>query len=160
MVETNQPYDLTKKRPLEIRVRDLSDEGGVSDGELKRLATNRVAADALFLIRVLFNDDESYALEIMSLVGLTHERMTVEALFDMWVRLAAYIVRDAKTDDNKLEDLKQRRFCLAVLQKLDLDENLRRLVGGRGTTQPDASENAVVPVEPGLRLDPPACENG
>lgn len=141
-------------------MRDLSDEGGVSDKELKDAATNEVAADAIFLIRILFNDEQSYAMEVMSLMGETHERMSVAALFDMWVRMAAYIVRDARQDPENPEDVKQRKFCLAVLQKLTLDENLQRLVAGLEATPPSSSENEEAPVEPMPQLDEPVCESG
>jgi hypothetical protein len=160
MVETSPPYDLTKKRPLAIRVLDHLDEGGVSEQELRETREHQVSADALFLIRVLFNDDQSFAMEVMSIVGETHDRMSVPALFDMWVRLAAYIVRDARPDGNEAENLRQRKFCLSILQKLLLDENLQRLVAGLESTLPVVSGTEEPRVEPSPQSDEPVCGNG
>lgn len=145
MGEMSLPYDPSKKRPLEICVRDLSDEGGVSDQDLMIQARNRVAADALFLIRVLFNTDDTYAMSVMSLVGQTHEPMTVQALFDMWVRMAGYIVNEAKTDEQSVEDLSKRRFCLKTLNELQLNSKLQRL----------EKEVLVVPPTPSEWLESP-----
>lgn len=127
MGEMSLPYDPSKKRPLEICVRDLSDEGGISDQDLMIQSQNRVAADALFLIRILFNEGDHYAMSVMSLVGQTREPMAVQALFDMWVRMAGYIVNEAKTDENSIEDLSKRRFCLKTLNELQLNSKLQRL---------------------------------
>lgn len=133
-------------------MRDLSDEGGRSDAELRELASNRVAADAVFLIRVLVNDEASYAMEIMSLVGTTHAKMSVDNLFDMWVRLAAYLVRDATADATE-ETAKKKRFCLTVLHKLTLDEHLQGLVRGLEEAMEKASDIAQAPASTPPRSD-------
>jgi hypothetical protein len=123
--ETNE-YDRQLKRPLELRVRDMQDEGGISEEDASRLG--RVAADALVIIRFLADENKGLAISLHSLNGKTHEPLSIEAQFMAWLSFTGYLAREAQGEDNH----KRRHFLRHVLGLLALDEQL-------GIIQPPAS---------------------
>lgn len=118
-------FDRQQKRPLELRVRDMKDEGGISEADANRLG--RYSADALVIIRYMADGDR-LAMHLHAQNGATQQGLGVEALFGAWLCLTAYIV--AMPSD---EDMKKRQGFLAyVLKLLGLDEQLQLIQTASG----------------------------
>lgn len=134
-------YDLTRKRPIELRLRDMRDEegGGISEKEANRL--DRVSCDGFLLVR-LMQEAEDTRLLTASVDGQTFGPLSTEALFRMWVSLAGHIARTANTDDAK--ERRWARFCTMILQHLQLGE----LVEAAG----------IKPKEPEPAKEPELCD--
>lgn len=115
---TTYAYDLHKPRPLELRVRDMADEGGITEADAIRLG--RVAADALVIIRFLADQDKGISVSLHSLNGDTHQALGMEAQFTAWLSYTAYLARTAEDQDDK----RRRVFLQHVLHLLRLDETL------------------------------------
>jgi len=111
-------YDRQLKRPLELRVRDLQDAGGITEEDANRLG--RTAADALVIIRFLADADAGLAISLHSLNGKTHEPLSIEAQFTAWLSFTGYLARQAEGEDAK----RRRAFLKHVLNLLSLDEKL------------------------------------
>lgn len=111
-------YDQQLKRPLELRVRDMQDEGGISEEEAAR--HGRTAADALVIIRFLADAGAGLAVSLHSLNGKTHEPLSIEAQFTAWLSFTGYLARQAEGEDAK----RRRAFLKHVLNLLSLDERL------------------------------------
>jgi hypothetical protein len=111
-------FDPHQKRPLELRVRDMQDEGGISEADAARLG--RVAADALVIIRFMADVDKGLSVSLHSLHGATHECLSTEAQFTAWLSYTAYLARTATGPD----DERRKVFLTHVLRLLQLDEKL------------------------------------
>jgi hypothetical protein len=116
--QTTFEFDPHRQRPLELRVRDMSDEGGISEADAARYG--RVAADALVIVRFLTDPDRGISVSLHSLNGKTLEGLSVEAQFTAWLSYTAYLARQATAPD----DARRRTFLLHVLHLLQLDEKL------------------------------------
>ena len=119
-MQTPETYEYNRqlKRPLELRVRDLQDEGGISEEDAARLG--RTSADALVIIRFLADPDAGMALSLHSLNGKTHEPLSLEAQFTAWLSFTGYLARQAEGEDAH----RRRVFLKHVLTLLQLDEKL------------------------------------
>jgi len=111
-------FDRQQKRPLELRVRDMKDEGGVSEADANRLG--RYSADALVIIRFMADGDR-LAMHLHAQNGATQQGLGVEALFGAWLRLTAHIIAMPSEGDMK----KRQGFLAYVLKLLGLDERLQ-----------------------------------
>lgn len=114
-------YDLTKKRPLEIRVIDRREDGGVS--EETALEFNGITADVLLVMRALV-DEGVVSLSYSAIEGWTGSEVSFEALFNMWLGFTSHLARH-KTDDASQEHL--RAFAERVLNLMRLSVDLTRL---------------------------------
>lgn len=114
-------YDLTKKRPLEIRVFDRRDEGGVSEETASD--SNGLTADAFVLMRVLV-DDGKLAMSFSSVEGWSTGEMSYESLFNLWLGMTSHLAKK-KTDAPDQETL--RAFAERVLNLMRLNVELARL---------------------------------
>lgn len=140
-------FDRQQKRPLELRVRDMKDEGGVSEAEANRLG--RYSADALVIVRFLADGDR-LAMHLHAQNGATQQGLGVEALFGAWLRLTAHIIAMPSDGDMK----KRQGFLAYVLKLLGLDEKLQIIQtasGGPGSRY--APADAAAP--PSDSADPP-----
>jgi hypothetical protein len=113
-------YDPLRKRPLELRVRDMSDVGGISDVDATRLS--RKSADALVVIRFLIDPNEDGDVrihqELLSLYGASGEPLGTEALFGAWLSMAEFIMNRPVYSP---EDERRRNFLVHVRKLLGLD---------------------------------------
>ena len=121
-------YDRTKKRPLEIRVLDRREEGGVSEDAA--MDQNGVAADAFLLMRVLVDEDRM-ALSFAALEGWTAGEMSFDALFSLWLSLAGYVSR-RPVEGLTPEQAKMRDFAERTLNLLRLNTALEGFGGVPG----------------------------
>jgi hypothetical protein len=118
-------FDRQQKRPLEFRVRDMKDDGGISEADANRLG--RYSADALLIIRYIA-DGDSLAMHLHAQNGATQQSLGVEALFAAWLRLTAHITGLPADDDMK----KRQGFLVYVLKLLGLDEQLQIIQNASG----------------------------
>jgi hypothetical protein len=81
-------YDVTKKRPLEIRVIDRREDGGVSEEAARE--SNGSSADMLLMFRVL-SDDGTAALAYSAIDGATGATVSFEMLFNLWLAFTNYL---------------------------------------------------------------------
>lgn len=116
-------YDLTKKRPLEIRVIDRREDGGVS--EEKALESNGITADVLLVMRALV-DEGMVSMSYSAIEGWTGGEVGFEALFNMWLGFTSHLASH-KTEDASQEAL--RTFAERVLNLMRLSVDLTRLKG-------------------------------
>jgi hypothetical protein len=112
--------DVKKKRPLALRLLEVADEGGLTVREAKRRKLS--ACDAFFLIQVLFEGDKSVLLTT-SFDGESRAPMSVKGLYEMWVSMTGYVA--AQLDGEDPEHRKMAVFLQAVLDKLNLDRNMK-----------------------------------
>ena len=131
-------FDRQQKRPLELRVRDMKDEGGISEADANRFG--RHSADALIVIRFLADGDK-LVLHMHTQNGATQQELGVEALFSAWLRLTSHIISLPSEGDMK----KRQGFLSYILKLLGLDERLQIIQnasGGPGSrySQSDAAE--------------------
>lgn len=132
-------FNPQQRRPLEIRVRDMKADGGLSEAEAVRLG--RHTADALVLIRFLADGDR-LVMQLHTQNGATQKELGVEALFGAWLRLTAHIIAMPAQDDTK----KRQGFLTYVLKLLNLDERLQVIQnasGGPGSRSLPADEAAT-----------------
>ena len=114
-------YDLTKKRPLEIRVIDRRDEGGVS--EEKAIESNGITADVLLVMRVLV-DEGMVSMSYSAIEGWKGGEVGFEALFNLWLGFTSHLARH-QTEDANQEAL--RAFAERVLNLMRMSVDLTRL---------------------------------
>jgi hypothetical protein len=114
-------FDLSKKRPLEIRVFDRRDEGGISEEDATD--NNGLSADAFVLMRVLV-DDGKLAMSFSSIEGWTAGEMSFESLFNLWLGMTSHLAKK-KTDAPDQEAL--RLFAERVLNLMRMNVDLSRL---------------------------------
>lgn len=145
MPEATTTFDPSRKRPLELRIRDLYDEGGISENDAKVLAGNRLPADALFIIRAMI-DEGTVALQQYSIVGgANNAQVGTEMLFNFWVALGGYLVREGTAETD--EERRKKQFVTAVLFKLKLDNAFIALQDGLSPEDAMAQANELVPTE-------------
>lgn len=118
-------YDRDRHRPLEIRVLDHRDGGGVSENAAS--ANNGVTADALLLMRVLI-DEGSLAVSFSAIEGWTAKEMSYDALFNLWIGLTSEL---AKYKTSSPDQEKLRLFVERVLNLMRLNVSLERLEADR-----------------------------
>jgi hypothetical protein len=111
-------FDQQRKRPLEFFVRDMKDEGGISEAEANALG--HYSADAIVIIRFLADNDR-LTMQLHAQNGATQQELGVEALFSAWLRFTAYIISMPSDEGMK----KRQRFLSYVLNLLGLDEKLQ-----------------------------------
>ena len=119
---SDKPLDLDKFRHLEVRVRHWDGEGS---GFTERTAQSfgRLSADALAIIRVLFEEDGLRS--HMATFNPNGEPIGTSALFHMWLAFTGEIAgRDIPEDDP--EAAKQIVFLRRVMQMMTLAENFSR----------------------------------
>lgn len=114
-------YDLSKKRPLEIRVLDRRDEGGISEEEATD--NNGLTADAFVLMRVLV-DEGKLSMSFSSVEGWAAGEMSFESLFNLWLGMTSHLAK-RKTDATDQEAL--RLFAERVLNLMRMNVDLHRL---------------------------------
>jgi hypothetical protein len=114
-------YDLSKKRPLEIRVLDRRDEGGISEEEATD--NNGLTADAFVLMRVLV-DEGKLSMSFSSVEGWAAGEMSFESLFNLWLGMTSHLAK-RKTDATDQESL--RLFAERVLNLMRMNVDLHRL---------------------------------
>lgn len=114
-------YDLTKKRPLEIRVLDRREDGGVS--EEMAAQSNGITADVLLVMRALV-DEGMVSMSYSAIEGWTGGEVGFEALFNLWLGFTSHLARH-KTEDASQEAL--RVFAERVLNLMRLSVDLTRL---------------------------------
>lgn len=132
-------FNPQQRRPLEIRVRDMKSDGGLSEAEAVRLG--RHTADALVMIRFLADGDR-LVMQLHTQNGATQKELGVEALFGAWLRLTAHIIAMPAQDDMK----KRQGFLTYVLKLLNLDERLQVIQnasGGPGSRSLPVDEEAT-----------------
>lgn len=117
-----------RKRPIELRVRVQDGTPGF-DGISEREATRfgRFSADALVVVRALFQEDAGIVLGVMALNG--HDPslpMSPSALFHVWLGLTGELARRA-AEDGDTQGAQQISFARKVLTLLQLDERMRAL---------------------------------
>jgi len=125
-------YDLSKKRPLEIRVFDRRDDGGVSEEEATD--NNGLTADAFVLMRVLV-DEGHLAMSFSSVEGWTTGEMSFESLFNLWLGMTSHLAKK-KTDVPDQEAL--RLFAERVLNLMRMNVDLHRLEADAAAEQASA----------------------
>lgn len=125
-----EEFDKTRRRPLEIRVFDRREEGGVS--EETAADSNGVTADAFLLMRVLAGS-ESVALSYSAIEGWTAQEMSFEGLYSLWLALAGWI---AKRPTDREDHEHMRKFAERVLNLMRLNTELGRLQGDVAAEQP------------------------
>lgn len=130
MSDSIPSFDHTKKRPLEIRVLDRSDEGGASEDAA--LLRDSVTADAFLIIRALI-DDGKITLVHGSVEGTEKNMVSLSLLYTMWISMGGYIAREAQETDE--ESMKIRNFVKKVLALLELNPEMEKLL-----SPSDASE--------------------
>lgn len=123
--DSTPAFNPQQKRPLEIRVRDMKADGGLSEADAVRLG--RHTADALVLIRFLADGDR-LVMQLHTQNGATQKELGVEALFGAWLRLTAHIIAMPAEDDMK----KRQGFLAYVLKLLNLDERLQVIQNASG----------------------------
>jgi hypothetical protein len=147
MDEATPTYDVARKRPLEIRIRDIYDEGGgISELEARRLSSNRLPADAIYMIRALIDDGRITLQQFHIVGGEQNFEMSLELLFNMWVALSGDIVKKAVGDDLSEEMKRKRRFLQAVLFKLRLDSAFVGLQDGLSPEEAVAQADELIPI--------------
>lgn len=114
-------YDLTKKRPIEIRVIDRREDGGVS--EETALQSNGITADVLLVMRTLI-DDGAVSVSYSAIEGWTGGEVSFEALFGLWLAFTGHLAH-YKTQDATQEAM--RAFAERVLNLMRLSVDLSRL---------------------------------
>lgn len=114
-------YDLSKKRPLEIRVLDRREEGGISEEEATD--NNGLTADAFVLMRVLV-DEGQLSMSFSSVEGWAAGEMSFESLFNLWLGMTSHLAK-RKTDATDQEAL--RLFAERVLNLMRMNVDLHRL---------------------------------
>ena len=114
-------YDLSKKRPLEIRVLDRREEGGISEEEATD--NNGLTADAFVLMRVLV-DEGTLSMSFSSVEGWAAGEMSFESLFNLWLGMTSHLAK-RKTDATDQEAL--RLFAERVLNLMRMNVDLHRL---------------------------------
>lgn len=148
----NTVIDKLKDRPIEIRFRDVSDKGlSLQSAE----SINRSVCDFFAVVQGYFDKPEGgdgtnvVSLVTASLDGRTGKGLDVDALYNVWLSLAGQIVNH---EDDGVEAMKIRRFVSMVLQRVQLDENLKRLEALKAAN-PDKTERELVAslAEPGER---------
>lgn len=125
-------YDLTKRRPLEIRVIDRREDGGVSEETAHE--GNGVTADALVLMRLLL-DAEQVSMSFSAIEGSTGQELTFEPLFNFWVGLSSHLAQ-YQTKDEGQEHI--RKFVERVLNLMRLSVDLTRLQADQAAVEPSA----------------------
>lgn len=116
-------FDTTKRRPIEIRVIDRREEGGVSEDDAT--ASNGVSADALVLMRLLLDSDQ-VSMSFSAIEGSTGNELAFEPLFNFWLGLTSHLARRETSDDGQ-EHL--RKFLERVLNLMRMSVELSRLPG-------------------------------
>ena len=110
-------FNRQRKRPLELRVRDLRDEGGISEEDAER--HGRVAADAFVIVRFMADPGAGMSLGVHSINGNTLEELSADAQFSAWISYTAFLARHEGVM------APQRRFLQNVLRFLKLTEDLQ-----------------------------------
>lgn len=124
-------YDLSRKRPLEIRVLDRRDEGGISEEAAQD--QNGVTADAFLMMRVLVDEDKM-ALSFAAIEGWAGGEMSFEALFNLWISLAGHIAR--RPEEGLTPDQNQLRvFAERVLNLMRLNVEMAKLAADAAAEQ-------------------------
>lgn len=148
----NSIIDKNKPRPVEVRLRDVSDRhASLRSAE----AIQRSVCDFVMLVQGYLDTPEGGdGTEVVSLVaasldGRSGKSLDVDALYNVWLSLAGQIVNH---EDDSVEAMKIRRFVSMVLQRVQLDENLKRLEALKAAN-PDKTERELVAslAEPGER---------
>jgi hypothetical protein len=116
-------FDMTKRRPIEIRVIDRREEGGVSEEDAA--ASNGVSADALVLMRLLLDSDQ-VSMSFSAIEGSTGNELSFEPLFNFWLGLTSHLARRETTEEGQ-EHL--RKFLERVLNLMRMSVELSRLPG-------------------------------
>lgn len=151
-------FDRSRRRPLELRIRDLRDEGGISEDEARRLAGDRLPADALYVVRALIDPDHTTLQQYSIVGGADNAEMGVEMLFNMWVALGGHLVRVGAGEGEGEEVARKRRFVQAVLYKLKLDVAFLGLADGLSPEEAVAKADDLVPSGVPSPLAPPPAE--
>jgi hypothetical protein len=125
-----EEFDKSRRRPLEIRVFDRREEGGVS--EENAAESNGVTADAFLLMRVLAGN-ESVSLSYSAIEGWTAQEMSFEGLYSLWLALAGWI---AKRPTDRPDHDGMRKFAEHVLNLMRLNVELGRLQADGAAEQP------------------------
>jgi hypothetical protein len=129
-------FDQDKRRPLEIRVLDRRDDGGVSENDA--VAYNGLSADAFVLIRLLI-DEPAIAVSFSSVEGWTGGPLSFEALFNVWLGLTSHLAK-TKADPSQ-EAL--RLFAERVLNLMRLNVELQRLPADAALAERVLPDSAV-----------------
>lgn len=108
--------DLDRKRPLEVRVRQID----ISERDALRFG--RVSADAVVLLRALF-DEEKLSVHVSSCQGATGEELSTAALFHLWVSFTGYLAR-RPIQDGASDEASQVAFLQRLLVLLGLTPEL------------------------------------
>ena len=130
-------------RLIEVRFRDVSKDG-VSLAKAEGF--QRSACDFLAIVQGYRDTvEEGDGTPIESLVsasidGETGKPLGLEALYNVWLSLAGTI---ASFDDDSVEALRIRRFVKIVLERVQLDEHLRRLESAKAL-HPHTPEKELV----------------
>jgi hypothetical protein len=113
--------DLDRKRPIEIRVLDRRDEGGISQNDASE--NKCVTADAFVLLRLLV-DPSNINLGFSAIEGWDMQEMAFEGMFSMWLAFAGHLARKEVTDPTQEA---QRAFVERLLNMLQLGPDLKSL---------------------------------
>lgn len=142
--------ELSRLRPIEVRLRVAGSSPGF-DGISERAAQSfgRFSADALLVLRALF-EDGGLKLGVLTLNGhAPAEPIAPSALFHLWMALTGELAR-READPEDTQGAQQIAFARKVLTLLQLDEQLRALsLADRSEADPPAS----TPDEPAAPAD-------
>jgi hypothetical protein len=148
MPTASPTYDASRKRPLELRIRDLRDQGGQSEEEARRFSQNRFPADALYVIRAMI-DEGAIALQHISIVaGEENSQMGIDMLFNMWISLGGYLAREGLIEPGNEDHQRKRRFVQSVLFKLRVDTAFVGLQAGLSPEDAMAAAEGMIPSGP------------
>lgn len=137
--ETTHAFDPQQKRPLEFCVRDMQDEGGISEEVAQQRGAH--AADALVLLRFLV-DGGKISLALQSVNGTTHEALGYEALFSAWLSFTGYLTQLEAGEEMQ----KRQGFLRYMLKLLALDEQFGVIQTASGAQEsPDPQSDAAAP---------------
>jgi len=110
-------FDLLRKRPLELRVRDLTPEGGICEADAQR--RDMLSADAVVLTRFLVEDSGEMKIELASLYGASGEPLALDGLFGAWLAFTGHLARQAEGSD-----VRKANFLRHILKLHMLDTNM------------------------------------
>ena len=145
---TTPAFDPLRKRPLELRVRDLTDEGGICEADAQR--RDMLSADALVLTRFLIEETGEMKIELASIYGASGEPLALAGLFGAWLAFTGHLARQAEGTD-----VRKANFLRHILKLHMLDTNMDVIQNaetpGIGHLTPDPS--SPIPAASHARAD-------
>ena len=148
-VKSNSTLDV--KRPLMLTLY-TADDGAPTLSEREALELGGVSADALVVIRALFNGPE-LVIQASSVNGLDMKPVSLSALFHMWVSLTGHIARMELPTDHEVEEA-QVVFLRKILATMALTPELGPIAVALSAGPAEATPTA--PSEPSSPAAPPS----